>query len=123
MARCSSLTLEGSNPRVGGIRGLPCVRSGTVKRAPDTAALLHSLHEAAARHPADSLSAEVFFFLFPSLTASLCALFSRFAAAVCALFDVYRLFLLTATGLHHMNGIIPTRATQTQMWWKTILLY
>lgn len=49
------------------------------------------------------------------------ALLSRFA--VCPLLDVYRLFLLTATGLHHMSGITPTRATQTQMWWKTILLY
>lgn len=37
--------------------------------------------------------------------------------------DIYRLFLLTTTGLHLMNGITPTRATLTQMWWKTILLY
>lgn len=91
--------------------------------APGIAALLLSLRKAAARRPADSLSAEVFFSVFPSLTSSLSALFSRFAAAVCTLFYVYRLFLLTATGLHHMNGITPTRATQTQMWWKTILLY
>lgn len=62
------------------------------------------------------------FLVFSSLISSFCALL-RSAATVCILFDVYGLFLLTATGLHPMNGITPTRATQTQMWWKTILLY
>lgn len=101
----------------------PYAQSRTVKVSSGIAVVLHSLHEATARCPTGSLSAEVFLFLFPSLTTSLCALFSSFSATVRTLFDVYRLFLLTATGLHHMSGITPIRATQTQMWWKTILLY